>query len=107
MTLLYIGLMGVFAYQCTAISKDFRGSSVKLKLFMSISGGLGYLLYYAFIIWSFWKFPWWQPIVTAVVSTIIGAITAIFFQRNIVGILLSPWLMIASSVLGFIGLICK
>lgn len=104
-TLVYIGLIGVFAYHCSAIAHDFRGSSYTIKSLMSISGGIGYMLHYALLIWSFWQFSWWQPIVTAVASIIVGGITAILFQRNFVGMILSPLLMVISAVLGLIGLI--
>ena len=104
-TLVYIGLMGVFAYHCLEINRNFRGSSYKVKLLMGLSGGIGYSLYYAFLIWSFWHFSWYQPIITGFASMIVGSITAIFFQKKLVGMMLSPLLLVAFTVLSFIGLI--
>ncbi len=104
-TLVYIGLIGVFAYHCLAIDSNFRGSSYKIKLLMGLSGSIGYLLHYAFLIWSFWQFTWYQPIITGFVAMIVGSITAIFFQTNLVGMMLSPLLLVAFTVLSLIGLI--
>ncbi len=103
-TLIFIGLSGAFTYQCHEIGKNFRGSSTLIKNAMILIGNIGYLAYLALIIWSFWHFPWWQPIVTFIGSMLIGGITAMFFQRNKIGILLSPILTLLFLVLGVMDL---
>ena len=40
----------------------------------ALSGTLGLVLSTALLIWAFWPFSWWQPILTAVVgSVLVGA----------------------------------
>lgn len=104
-TLIFIGLSGAFTYQCHEIGKNFRGSSILMKNVMILVGNIGYLAFLALIIWSFWHFPWWQPVVTFICSMFIGGVTAIFFQRNIIGMLLSPILTLLFLILGIIGLL--
>ncbi len=103
-TLFFIGLLGVFAYNSSAIGKDFKGSSKSVRTLMRFSGGIGYMIYFIVLIWSFWHYEWWQPIVTAVISTLIGGLSAIFFQKNLVGVLLSPVLTLIFALLSIIGL---
>lgn len=103
-TLIYICLLGVFSYHCSAIDKEFRGSSGTAKLLTGLAGGFGYLAYYGTLIWSFWKFDWWLPILTFVIGIIIGTISAIFFQRNVVGMILSPILVVVFAILSIVGL---
>lgn len=103
-TLIYIGLVGVFAYHCVAITQKNRGSSSLFRMAMQTIGGIGYLLHYAFLIWAFWQFDWWMPIVTAVASIIVGGITSILFQTNLLGAILSPLLVIVFAILGAVNL---
>lgn len=104
-TLVFIGLLGVFAYHCTAIHKEFRGASKTVKELTGIAGGIGYLVYYGVLIWSFWHFAWWQPIVTFVAAIIAGGVSAVFFQRNIIGMMISPIMVVVFAALSVIGLI--
>ncbi|MEG2599509.1 MAG: hypothetical protein RSA66_08550 [Muribaculaceae bacterium] len=104
-TIIFIGLLGVFSYHCLAIHKEFGGSSVVAKAIIGLAGMIGDVIYYITLVWSFWCFPWWQPIVVFVSATLIGSVSAFFFQRNIIGTLLSPILVIVFSVLSVIGLI--
>lgn len=104
-TLIFICLVGVFSYNCITIGNEFRGSSMMAKSFISIIGSLGYVVYLTTIIWSFWLFQWWQPIVTFICSILVGATTAFIFQKNLLGILISPIALIVFSVLSIIRLI--
>ncbi len=103
-TLIFIGLLGVFAYHCSASHKEFRGSSAMMKTVLGLCGSIGYIAHYATLIWSFWHYDWWQPIVTGIASILVGGISAILFQRNIVGMLLSPICVIVFAILSVIGL---
>lgn len=105
MTLIFIGLLGIFAYHCSEIGKHFKGSSSSMKAIMVNSGFIGSILYYAFLVWSFWQFPWWQPIVTFISVILVGALSAIFFQRSMIGMIISPILLLCFAILSFIGLI--
>lgn len=102
---MFIGLLGVFAYHCTAIYKEFRGASYTVKELYGLAGGIGYFVYNGVLIWSFWHYEWWQPVVTFVAALIVGAISAILFQTNIIGMMVSPVLLIVFAVLSVIGLI--
>lgn len=103
-SLIFIGLIGVFAYHCMAITENFKGSSSLFRTALQTIGGIGYLLHYAFLIWAFWQFDWWMPIVTAVASIIVGGITSILFQTNLFGAILSPLLVIVFAILGAVNL---
>lgn len=104
-TLIFIGLLGVFVYHCSAIYKEFRGASRVIKELTGWAGNIGYLAYYGLLIWSFWHYQWWQPIVTFVAAIIVGSISAIFFQRKTIGMIISPILVLVFATLGFVGLI--
>lgn len=104
-TLIFIGLLGTFAYHCAQIGKNFKGSSFSIEFIMTIFGFVGTLLYYGTIVWSFWHFPWWQPIITFIIAIPIGGFSAIFFQRNIFGVMISPILTIIFAILSVISLI--
>ncbi len=104
-TLVFIGLLGVFSYHCTAIYKEFRGASKTVKELTGWAGNIGYLVYYGVLIWSFWHYAWWQPIVIFIAAIVIGGISAIFFQKNVIGMMISPILVIVFAILSIIGLI--
>ena len=104
-TLIFIGLLGVFAYHCTSNDKEFRGSSDTARLIQGFAGSIGYFVYYATLIWSFWHFAWWQPIVTFVAVIIAGSISAIVFQRTFFGMIISPIMVVLFATLSIIGLL--
>lgn len=104
-TLIFIGLLGVFAYHCTAINKEFRGSSKTIKELTGLASGIGYLVYYGVLIWSFWHYEWWQPIVTFIATMIAGGFSAIIFQRTIIGMIASPILVFVFGALSIAGLL--
>lgn len=104
-TLVFIGLLGVFSYHCTAIHKEFRGASKTIKELTGLAGRIGYLAYYSVLIWSFWHYAWWQPVVTFITAILIGGLSAIFFQKNIMGMMISPVLVVVFAILSIIGLV--
>lgn len=103
--LVFIGFLGVFAYHCMAIYKEFRGSSKLAKETAGFAGIFGYTCYYGFLIWSFWLFDWWMPIVTYVLGIIVSGISGIFFQRNLWGMMMSPLCVLVFWVLSLIFMI--
>lgn len=104
-TLIFIGLLGVFSYHCLAIGKEFRGSSETARSIASFLGAIGYTAYLVVFVWSFWHFPWWQPIVTFIAAIIVGGVTAIIFQRTVMGIIISLICVVVFAILSIIGLI--
>lgn len=99
-TLIYIALLGVFTCHSVANGNESKGSSAGLKFMLLLFGALGYLLYAITLIWSFWHFVWWQPVVTALVTSIIIApITAPIFQKNLIGNIISPVCVVVFSFL--------
>lgn len=104
-TLIFIGLLGVFSYHCLAIGKEFRGSSEMARSILLLLGTIGYITFLVTLVWSFWHFAWWQPLVTYAAATIVGGITAIFFQRTVMGIIISLICVVVFSILSIIGLI--
>lgn len=105
-TLIFIGLLGVFAYHSSSNGNEFNGSSASAKSLLLLSGTIGYIVYIVTLIWSFWHFTWWQPILTALLTTlVISPITAPLFQRNILGIVFSPLAVIILSILSIMGLV--
>lgn len=104
-TLIFIGLLGVFSYHCLAIGKEFRGSSEMARSILLLLGTIGYITFLVTFVWSFWHFAWWQPLVTYAAATIVGGITAIFFQRTVVGVIACQLCVIVFAILSIIGLI--
>lgn len=104
-TPIYICLLGVFSFHTQINHQEFRGRSTKAKEIMGILGGVGYVWFLISLIWSFWHFAWWQPIVTLIASIAISGISAPMFQRNLLRILISPITLVVFSSLSIAGLI--
>ncbi len=102
-TLLFIGLLGIFAYHCLANWKDFRGVSANVKSLFLITGNIGYTAFFVMLIICFWHFTWWLPIVVVIVSAVSGGLTAIVFQKNFVGMMLSPILVLVFLILSIVS----
>lgn len=104
-TLIYIGLLGVFAYNSIEVYKNFRGISTLIKTVIGLIGNIGYIAHVGFLIWSFWHFSWWWPVCIAIATMIVGGLSAIVFQRGLIGILISPILTVVFFVLSIIGVL--
>ena len=105
-TLILIGLVGVFAYHSAANGNEFKGSSEGMKLVLTLGGTIGYIAHLTLIVISFWHYAWWLPIVTMLAATIIVApITAPIFQRNVFGMIISPLAVVVCASLAIAGLI--
>lgn len=92
-TLVFIGLLGIFSYHCSAISREFKGSSIKVKTCIGLLGAVNYIMFIIMTIICFWPFKWWQPIVMFFASTVLGGLTAFIFQKTLVGMVLSSILV--------------
>ena len=104
-TLISIGLIGVFAYHCAINASECKGASENLKAVMTIAGSLGFIAYVVAIIWSFWYYPWWQPVVLFLVTTIVVApITAPLFQKHVYGYVISVMAVLAFTIIGLSSL---
>lgn len=103
-TLVFIGLLGVFSYHCLAIATEFKGASVHFRDLMYLFGGIGSIVFYIMTVICFWPYRWWEPIVMFAASTVIGGLTAVKFQKTLVGMFLSPVLMLIFLFLSCFGL---
>lgn len=103
--LIYIGLVYVFAYHSSENGKNFKGASLSWKALLNFTALIGQIAFYGLLIWSFFVYTWWQPLVLWVASTIIGGFTAFLFQGNIFGNILSPILCYVFIVLSIVTLI--
>lgn len=101
-TLVIIGLLGIFSYFNIKAAKNFRGSSLIIRNILLVSGTIGYWSFYAFIIWAFFLFPWWQPIVVLIITSILGGILDALLFRTFSGVLLS---MILCPILFLLSLL--
>lgn len=104
-TLIYIAVLGILSYNCMANYNNFKGASLTIKNVFGLAGSVGYTVYYIALIWSFWHFAWWQPIVAFIASIIIGGISAVFFQRNYIGMMSCPVLIVIFAILSIAKLI--
>lgn len=102
-TLIYISLLEIFAYNATANYQQFRGRSMTIKNITGLLGGVGYTIYYITLICSFWQFEWWQPIIAYIASMVLGGISALVFQRTLVGVMITPILVIIFAILSIVG----
>lgn len=108
-TLVYIALLGFFSYHCSSLFRNFRGSSELMKCILGTIGTLGDIIYLVTLIWSFWHYTWWMPIVTSILSIIVGSwISVILFQGNAFKIILGMYLsligVVVFSILSITGL---
>lgn len=104
LTLISIILIYVFAYHCNENSKTFMGASQSALGMLALGSIIGIWIYRISIIWSFWRYDWWIPIVVYLIAPTIGGLTAPLFQRNILGNVISPYMVILFSILTIIGL---
>ena len=103
--LIFIGLTYMFSYNCSENYKVFRGASANAKGFIGLMSHIGIVVFYATLIWSFWHFAWWQPIVTYIGAMLVSGFTAFLFQGNAFGIIASPFLVIVYSFLSVFSLL--
>lgn len=101
-TLVFVGLLGIFSYFNLKAAKNFRGSSLMVKSILLFSGAIGYWSFYAYLIWAFFLFAWWYPIVVLVITSILGGILDVLLARSPIGMLLS---MIACPIFWMLGLL--
>lgn len=101
--LYFVVLLGTFTYHCSENARNFRGSSKNVFKTLLFSSWIGSILYHLLLAIGFIFYPWWQPIMTWAVTTfIIRPISAIAFQRTLLGIILSPIIVVVSSIISII-----
>lgn len=104
-TLIFISCVSIFAYNCIEIDKNFRGSSQVARLYIGLTGQICHIMFWVLFVWSFWHYDWWEPIIALIASIVVGGFTGIFFQRNLIGVFMSPilaWLFVVLSVIGLL-----
>lgn len=105
MALLFISFAYIMAYNCCEISRNFRGSSGLVRMLIGLIGNICHIASYALFIWSFWHYDWWMPIVAYLGSIIFAGFTALIFQRTLIGMMLSPVLLLLFTILSVIYLL--
>lgn len=105
-TMIFIMLLGIFSYFNIKAARNFRGNSIKAKNALLISGTVGYWSFYAFIIWSFFLFEWWLPVVVFVLDSIVGAIFDLLFSGKLYGMILSLIACPIFWILSLVSLLC-
>ncbi len=103
---MFICFLYVFSYHSSENGNQFCGTSHLLSFMLPVIGGVGQLAALVALIWSLWLFDWWQPILAYVCSILLGGLIAPLFQGKIIGILLSPILVVLFGVLSFWSLAC-
>jgi len=73
-------LLGVFTQGTANAARNFRGSSQWAYYLLQISGNFGSLLYFVLIIWGFFVFPWWVPVIALLVP--LAFLRIIFILSN-------------------------
>lgn len=97
-------ILGFTSYQCTMSGKNFAGSSSVIKNLFSISGSVGYIAFFVFVIWSFFIIEWWIPVVTVIVTAFVSGILSALFDRLGVIKIVVDFLSVAGIVLSSIFL---
>ena len=90
-------LLASASFIAATASTTFKGSSSTMYMLLNIAGVFGYLAFFAFIIWGFFKFPWWVPVVSLVVPFLIAGLivplTRMVFPR-IISVVMVPVLIV-------------
>lgn len=60
-------LLGIFTQVAAQAARTFRGSSKNAYQLLLFTGNFGSLLFFIFIIWGFFVFPWWIPVVSLII----------------------------------------
>lgn len=105
LALIFICFLFVFSYHSSENGRQFRGDSQFMSFMLTVIGGIGWIATYVALIWSFWPFKWWQSILTSVCGVELGALTSPLFQRTVLGIILSPILVVVFGILSFVNLL--
>ncbi len=66
-----LSLLSVVSFIAAQAASTFRGSSTFVFNSLNIAGGFGYLAFIVFVIWGFFKFPWWVSTISLVAPFII------------------------------------
>lgn len=103
--LIFITLAHMLAYNCSEIYKNFRGASMTVRNLTGTTGMICYFVSIGLYIWSFWHYDWWLPIVAYIASVVLGGISALFFQKTLIGVMSAPFLAIFFTIKSIIGLI--
>ena len=60
-------LLGIFTQVAAQSARTFRGSSKNAYQLLLFTGNFGSLLFFIFIIWGFFVFPWWVPVISLII----------------------------------------
>ncbi len=95
--IILVALLGVASFICSKSGAEFRGSSEVAKFVMNIVGAIGYLAYFVFLIWGFFVFPWWVPVLAFIINVAIVSMIPINMPITFVSLIVVPltivWLL--------------
>lgn len=94
-------ILGVFTHVASQSARDFRGSSVNAYHLLLFTGNFGSLLYFVFIIWGFFLFPWWVPVISLAIPFALLHFS-LRLSGNLIARVISPFLIIALVITMFI-----
>lgn len=60
-------LLGIFTQVAAQAARTFRGGSKNAYQLLLFTGNFGSLLFFIFIIWGIFLFPWWVSVVSLII----------------------------------------
>ena len=69
--IILISLLAVVSFISAQAASVFKGSSIFVLNAFNTAGAIGYLAFIVFVIWGFFKYPWWVSVVSLVAPFII------------------------------------
>lgn len=94
LVILLLVLLGIFTQIASQSAKIFRGSSQNVYLLLLATGNFGNLLFFIFIIWGFFVFPWWVPVISLLVPYVFLHLS-LRLSGNLLFRVISPWIIMA------------
>lgn len=94
-------ILGMFTHVAAQSARNFRGSSINAYHLLLFTGNFGSLLYFVFIIWGFFLFPWWLPVISLAIPFALLHFS-LRLSDNLIARVISPFLIIALVVTLFI-----
>ena len=94
-------LLGIFTQVAAQSARNFRGGSINAYYLLLFTGNFGSLLYFVFIIWGFFLFPWWVPVISLAIPFALLHFS-LRLSDNLVARVISPFLIIALVITIFI-----
>lgn len=69
--IILLSLLSVVSFIAAQAASTFRGSSTFAFTSLNLAGGIGYIAFLVFVIWGFFKFPWWVSTISLIAPFIV------------------------------------